>query len=500
MAMAYSVYICYHPNDKKIARILLDKLEHYKMSSNIIEGNLILPFMDICDLQMDFLEISLPINQSIFLQFEYMLVVCSPDSAKSPWVDKLIRSFIKLGKERQIIPFIIAGTPNSDNPEMESFAPALRENSFDDALNISLNDLGMKVAIDEVVSFILNQENKDIMVNHKNMELKSAFISHSHCDNEIALHVFDYLSENGIRCWMDLRSIPPGKPYAQAIVEGIKQSDSFIILFSKNVVDSRDILNEIEIAHRENKQIIPFLLDETSIQGQFSYYLSRQQWITAYPDFRKKEPSLLEALNGVIPQPPVSPVPKPVMKSFIKIIFAVIVMIMLIGGFIYWWNRVSGYDIPNTLEAERVFNLANEQSGIGQIDESKNNYKRVRDYWASKKEYTINYFISYFMYLEFSRGEMEGRSLVDGYLDIINGIDRHVNFEYLNESAAKTYQDLRKKSEYKLGLEYFYELHNLDSAWYYMKKTGNYFEKDSLKLKEIDIIKRKWTIKYNKLP
>jgi tetratricopeptide (TPR) repeat protein len=58
------------------------------------------------------------------------IVICSPNSAKSRWVNEEILAFKRLGRENQIFSLIIAGEPNAtDMPgreEEECFPPALR--------------------------------------------------------------------------------------------------------------------------------------------------------------------------------------------------------------------------------------------------------------------------------------------------------------------------------------------------------------------------------------
>lgn len=130
---------------------------------------------------------------------------------------------------------------------------------------------------------------------------QAVFISHSHSDNAVADKIYNYLSQNGLRCWIDLHDIPAGVPYAQAIMEGLQSSDSLVVLYSKNVIESHDMLDELQEAHTTQRRIIPFLLDDTPMIGQFRYYLARRQWINAYPEYEEHLPELLYALMGKAP-------------------------------------------------------------------------------------------------------------------------------------------------------------------------------------------------------
>lgn len=44
---------------------------------------------------------------------KYLIVICSPDSAKAEWVNDEVVAFIEQGKGDRIIPFIVAGSPHA---------------------------------------------------------------------------------------------------------------------------------------------------------------------------------------------------------------------------------------------------------------------------------------------------------------------------------------------------------------------------------------------------
>ncbi len=59
-------------------------------------------------------------------QSRYLIVVCSPHSARSTYVNSGIDYFVSLGRRDSIIPVIVDGVPYSGNPETECFPEALR--------------------------------------------------------------------------------------------------------------------------------------------------------------------------------------------------------------------------------------------------------------------------------------------------------------------------------------------------------------------------------------
>lgn len=152
----YFAFISYQRKDERIADELRHKLEHYHLPSNVRKENPSFPktiypiFRDTLELSGGVL--SEQIEQALD-QSKYLIVVCSPNSAKSPWVNKEIQTFIKMGKERKIIPFIINGEPNSKNPDLECFPPALRElTGSKELLGININELGREAAAIKVVA------------------------------------------------------------------------------------------------------------------------------------------------------------------------------------------------------------------------------------------------------------------------------------------------------------------------------------------------------------
>lgn len=64
--------------------------------------------------------------QARIAESKYLIVICSPASAKSTFVNGGIDRFVQLGRRDRIIPFIVDGVPYSGDPETECFPEALR--------------------------------------------------------------------------------------------------------------------------------------------------------------------------------------------------------------------------------------------------------------------------------------------------------------------------------------------------------------------------------------
>ena len=152
----YFAFISYQRKDEEWADRLRNKLEHYRLPSSVRKQDASLPkeirpiFRDALELAGGVLakEIETALQQS-----KYLIVICSPNSAKSPWVNKEIQTFIDLGREEYIIPFIIDGTPYSEDPETECFPPSLHSlRGENEILGINIDELGREAATVKVVA------------------------------------------------------------------------------------------------------------------------------------------------------------------------------------------------------------------------------------------------------------------------------------------------------------------------------------------------------------
>lgn len=155
MEQEYCAFISYKREDEKWAKWLQDKLEHYCFPTNL-NGRTDLPknirptFRDVTDLTPGLLaeEIDKALRNS-----EWLIVICSPRSAKSSWVCKEAQTFIDLGRADHIIPFVIEGYPFSKNPVIECYPEALLKlRGSKELLATNINDIGRDAAMVKVVA------------------------------------------------------------------------------------------------------------------------------------------------------------------------------------------------------------------------------------------------------------------------------------------------------------------------------------------------------------
>lgn len=132
------------------------------------------------------------------------------------------------------------------------------------------------------------------------MDEPYVFISYSSKNNLIANAVCRILEENNIACWIAPRDISPGVPWAGNIVNAIKKCSAMILIFSAESNKSSQVANEVDMAFSENKIIIPFVVEDTSMSDDLYYYLSRKHWLIAFPNYQDELQSLVEAVSIII--------------------------------------------------------------------------------------------------------------------------------------------------------------------------------------------------------
>ena len=142
-AFKYKAFISYSHKDAKFASWLHRRLENYRLPKSKIGAetprgqvpkNLKPIFRDRDELTAG-ASLGAVIEEAL-TQSENLIVICSPNSANSHWVNQEILFFKKLGRETKIIPVVIDGEPFASNlphrREDEAFPEALRFELGDD--------------------------------------------------------------------------------------------------------------------------------------------------------------------------------------------------------------------------------------------------------------------------------------------------------------------------------------------------------------------------------
>lgn len=131
----YRAFISYSQRNKTHARRLHQALERYRLPKGV-EAAVDIKTRKLGRFFRDDEEMGAATDLGAALQgaiadAESLIVVCSPDAARSTWVNEEIIHFKRTGRVDNIFAVVVAGTPNSTD-EQECFPPALRYALGDD--------------------------------------------------------------------------------------------------------------------------------------------------------------------------------------------------------------------------------------------------------------------------------------------------------------------------------------------------------------------------------
>jgi hypothetical protein len=90
------------------------------------------------------------------------------------------------------------------------------------------------------------------------------FISYSHADGDQVYPELEMLYERGYRIWYD-DNIELGSDWREGIARAITDSAMFMVFISRNSIQSRNVIKEINFAVDENKHFLAVHLEEVSL-------------------------------------------------------------------------------------------------------------------------------------------------------------------------------------------------------------------------------------------
>lgn len=172
----YLAFISYSRKNEFWAKWLHKKLENYKIPSLVkrqfagrIPDKLRPVFLDVTDIGVGKLEDTLKKELD---DSRYLIVICSPDAAKSQWVNSEIAYFQSIGRGDRIIPFIVEGTPDPANPGEASCYPESLDKQL---LGVSLAELDKEKAFIKITAAILGLKFDMLWQRHRKQEKKNRF-------------------------------------------------------------------------------------------------------------------------------------------------------------------------------------------------------------------------------------------------------------------------------------------------------------------------------------
>lgn len=124
------------------------------------------------------------------------------------------------------------------------------------------------------------------------IDMPDAFISYSRKNIAFARLLIQALEENEIQAWIDWQDIPPSADWLAEVYQAIEGSDTFIFIISEHSVISEVCGLEIAHAIKNNKRLIPIVVNEVETSKvpapldslQWIFFKQQDQFSTAIQD------------------------------------------------------------------------------------------------------------------------------------------------------------------------------------------------------------------------
>lgn len=125
------------------------------------------------------------------------------------------------------------------------------------------------------------------------------FVSYSRKDKEFVKRLNDALDAHGVNAWVDWEGIPLSADWMAEITAAIEGADTFLFVISPDSLVSKVCAEELEIALRYNKKLIPILHRMPRRDTPMHARLAATNWVylREQDDFDATLPKLLEAIR-----------------------------------------------------------------------------------------------------------------------------------------------------------------------------------------------------------
>ena len=245
----FDAFISYSHRNHDWGKWLQRKLETFRIPNDMRgdrpRGQNLRIFRDQTDLAGTGLQNSLRQNLDIS---KYLIVICSPASAASPWVNEEVQYFISLGRIDRIIPFIVEGEPESDDPALECFPKALRSTEGDTLLGANIQEIGKNKAFLKVVSVLLHVRFGRLVDREKQRKIRTALIT--------GLTVALISTVGGILLWQN-NVISKENHQLNYDIYGA----AIVSISKKDVIEPEDVAFLKSSAEENNTMAMVFLID-----------------------------------------------------------------------------------------------------------------------------------------------------------------------------------------------------------------------------------------------
>ena len=123
------------------------------------------------------------------------------------------------------------------------------------------------------------------------------FICYDESDADIADAIYHILDKNGISSWMKSREMSPNDS-VDKITTAIEESDSFLLILSKNSKDTNYVITETDIAFFRDVPIVIFNIDDTRLRGNLEFLLQNPTELNCFPNCEAQLKKLVEKITN----------------------------------------------------------------------------------------------------------------------------------------------------------------------------------------------------------
>lgn len=153
----YDAFISYSHRDMNWGRWLQRRLETFKIPKDMVSEEQTAKNFRVFRDQTDLAGVELQTALRKELETSrFLIVICSPNSAASSWVNDEVVAFHEMGRMDHVIPFIVEGEPESEDPSLECYPPGLRSSDGRHMLGANIQEIGKEKAFLKLVSIMLD--------------------------------------------------------------------------------------------------------------------------------------------------------------------------------------------------------------------------------------------------------------------------------------------------------------------------------------------------------
>jgi hypothetical protein len=168
---------------------------------------------------------------------------------------------------------------------------------------------------------------------------QSLFISYSRQQTPFVDRFVDHFEDQGYPIWLDYQRLIPARPWIEQIQSGIKESDVFLLIVSKDSIASKNVEPEWRMALQLNKRILLVIFEACPLPVE----LQNCEWV----DFRSWYAGSLQRLKMLIAAPQAggkSAAPQSGFKASVPFWLAMLLSVLvLIGSMPAWWTILVPY-------------------------------------------------------------------------------------------------------------------------------------------------------------